>query len=319
MEGLLQVLLCIPTLNGQKYLPELLISIRQQTVQPDFFLAIDSGSDDRTVAILQESGVRVHSIARDEFDHGGTRQIAVDMFSDAEIVFFLTQDAIPAHPEAFENLLRSFEDATVGAAYGRQLPRPGADLIESHARLFNYPPESRVKGLEDAATMGIKTTFISNSFAAYRRSALLQAGGFPRKVICTEDAFATAKMILNGWKVAYCGEAPVYHSHRYGILEEFRRYYDIGYFYGKESWIGRSFAGTLHEGQRFVVSELNFLRRRNFLLIPSALLRNFVKLCGYKLGGRAESHPLWVKKVCSMNSNYWLTKKFDTDKTCAKI
>ena len=98
---------------------------------------------------------------------------------EAEIIVFLTQDALLADPEAIERLLDAFADERVGAAYGRQLPHRDATPIGAHARLFNYPPVSQVRTLHDRGRLGIKTAFISNSFAAYRRNALLGWAAFP--------------------------------------------------------------------------------------------------------------------------------------------
>ena len=42
----------------------------------------------------------------------------------------------------------------------------------------------------------MKTAFNSNSFAAYRRKALKDVGGFPINTILSEDMYVTAKMLL---------------------------------------------------------------------------------------------------------------------------
>ncbi|BBI49658.1 hypothetical protein HORIV_20790 [Vreelandella olivaria] len=65
-------------------------------------------------------------------------------------------------------------------AFGRQLPHPDASPIAAHARYFNYPDESRVVATADIPRLGIKTAFLSNSFAAYRREALSARAGFPK-------------------------------------------------------------------------------------------------------------------------------------------
>jgi len=302
---MLSVLLCIPTLNGENDLPGLLASLRRQTVQPDFFLAIDSGSDDCTVGILRGAGMRVHSIRREVFNHGGTRQSAAEMFPETELIVFLTQDVVFAHPEALGNLLGCFDDASVGAAYGRQLPRPAAGAIEAHARLFNYPPESRVKTIEDVPKLGIKTAFISNSFAAYRRSVLAAVGGFPSNTIFGEDTCVAARIILNMWKVSYCAEAQVYHSHGYKVSEEFQRYFDIGVLHARERWLQDNLGKAEGEGMRFVHSEIHYLLKHNPLLILSAVVRTAAKLLGYKLGLAERKVPLWLKCHLSMSPGYW--------------
>ena len=217
--------LCIPTLNAGADAAILAAAIASQTLQPDTFLVIDSGSDDGTVETFRRAGARIHSINGREFNHGGTRQVGVDMVSDADLIIFLTQDAVPADQHAFERLNEGFNDPGVGVAFGRQLPRLGAGHTEAHARLFNYPDASRVTTFGDRAAMGIKTVFLSNSFAAYRRTDLLAVGGFPSHLIMGEDTYVAAKMLLAGSNVAYCAEATVFHSHDYSLMEEFRRYF----------------------------------------------------------------------------------------------
>lgn len=70
---------------------------------------------------------------------------------------------------------------------------------------------------------------MSNSFAAYRRSVFEELGGFPEHTILAEDMFMAAKMIESGYKVGYCAESAVRHSHNYRPREEFKRYFDTGF------------------------------------------------------------------------------------------
>ena len=193
----------------------------------------------------------------------------------------------------------------MGAAYGRQLANGNAGLLEAHARIFNYPLASRVKTMADAPELGIKTAFMSDSFAAYRLKALDSVGGFPLNTVFGEDTYVAAKMLLQGWKVAYQADARVYHSHSYSPVGEFKRYFDIGVLHAREPWIRERFGQTEGEGLRFVRSELKFLRKRNPMLIPSAILRTALKLMGYKLGGMERRVPIFLKRRLSANRKYW--------------
>ena len=267
---------------------------------------IDSDSTDGTREFFLSRGWLVERINATDFNHGGTRQWAVEQFPDAEIAVFLTQDALPTDEKTISNLLAAFEDPKVGCAYGRQLPHPGASPLGAHARLFNYTGESRVKSLVDAPQLGIKTAFISNSFAAYRISALKEAGGFPVHTILSEDTYVAAKMVLAGWKVAYCAEAQVYHSHDYTILQEFQRYFDIGVFHGREPWIRQAFGAAEGEGLRFICSEWRYLLKQGYwYLIPGAILRTAAKFIGYKLGMLEEKLPWKWKRKLSMHTRFW--------------
>ena len=299
-----KISLIIPTLNAGNSFKILLQSIKKQSLTPDQVIVIDSESDDATADIAREYGCIVISIRRQDFNHGSTRQLGVEQ-TDAEIVVFLTQDAILASADSLKNLIDCFNDPAVGAAYGRQLPHSHSSPIGAHARLFNYPPESRIKTMGDAAELGIKTAFISNSFAAYRRAALQEVGGFPANVILSEDTYVAAKMLLAGWKVYYAAEALAFHSHDYTVWQEFKRYFDIGVFHGRESWLREAFGQAEGEGFRYVCSELRYLWVSGKRFIPKACLQNLAKLVGYKLGLHEKLLPRWLKKRLSANKQYW--------------
>ncbi len=211
--------LVIPTRNAGAHLDRLLPALVAQRRQPDSILVVDSRSSDDTVERFRAFGARVEVIEPASFNHGGTRRWASQQV-EADALIYLTQDAIPASPDSFANLLDElYAEADIGVAYGRQLPHPGAGLLGAQARRFNYPPESRSKRLADASELGIKTCFSSDSFSAYRSDALAAVGGFPEDVIGSEDAYVAARLLQAGYAVRYAASAEVYHSHDYRLLE----------------------------------------------------------------------------------------------------
>lgn len=295
----------IPTRNAAADWARLRGGLDSQGLRPSQILVVDSSSEDGTASLATEAGYVVRSIDRKEFNHGGTRQLGVSLLPWARIVVFLTQDAVLADPFAIQNLTKAFEDDWVGAAYGRQLPRPDAGAIEAHARLFNYPETSSVRDFSNRSSLGIKAAFLSNSFSAFRVDALLQCGGFPTTVIMAEDALAAGKLLIAGWKIAYVAEAPVFHSHPYGVSEEFRRYFDIGVYHCRESWLLEQFGRPGGEGKRFVLSELRFLARNQIGRIPEALLRTAAKGIGYQLGLRTDRLGREWSRRLSLHKGYW--------------
>lgn len=300
----LRVACVVPTYNGRRDLERLLDSLLHQSAAFDT-LIVDSSSTDGTRELAQARCANVLVIDSKDFNHGGTRQMMVERFADYDVYVYLTQDAYLEQSDAIANILLPFADPKVGAVCGRQLPHKDANLLAQHARLFNYPPVSRIKTLADADTLGIKTPFMSNSFAAYRRDALLAVGGFPRHVILSEDMYVAAKMLLDGWKVAYEGSAVCRHSHNYSLAEEFRRYFDIGVFQCREAWIYESFGGIAGEGMRYVKSELAYIGPRRWWWWPMSIVRNALKLLAYKLSRQEKRLPTRWKKRLGMYKRYW--------------
>ncbi|OLF52027.1 glycosyltransferase family 2 protein [Pseudomonas chlororaphis] len=302
----MKVALIIPARNAGPHLDRLLAALAAQTLQPDSVLVVDSSSTDDTVSRFRQFGARVEVIAANQFNHGGTRRWASEQV-DADALILLTQDAIPATPQTFANLIQELQaDPRIGLAYGRQLPHPGAGILEAQSRHFNYGAQSRSKSLADASELGIKTCFSSDSFSVYRRSALQAVGGFPEDVIGSEDAHVAARMLLDGYLVRYAASACVQHSHHYNLMQEFRRYFDIGVFYGREPWIREAFGAAGGEGKRYVLAELRALRDAGQLQrVPEVLLRSALKLLGYRLGHAEQHLPTPLKRRLSMFSNYW--------------
>lgn len=302
----MRVALIIPTRNAGAHLDRLLPAIARQTLQPDEFLVVDSASRDDTVVRLRAAGARVEVIEPTQFNHGGTRRWASELV-DADTLIYLTQDAIPARADTFANIVTDLHaEVDIGVAYGRQLPHPDAGLLGAQSRRFNYPAQSRTKCMSDAPELGIKTCFSSDSFSAYKYEVLLAVGGFPDDVIGSEDAYVAARMLLSGYAVRYAAEAMVHHSHDYTMFEEFRRYFDIGVFYGRENWIRQTFGAAGGEGLRYVKAEIAALRRAGALYrLPEVLLRSAMKLVGYRLGLVEEQLPLSIKRRVSMFSGYW--------------
>jgi len=303
--GGLRTALVIPTFNGAAHWNDLLEGIHRQTVIPNRVIVVDSSSTDGTASAARCAGFEVIDIDRDEFNHGATRQLVARYASDADVLIYMTQDAIPCDSNSFRNLLMAFSDPAVGAAFGRQLPRREAAFIEAHARRFNYPDSSSVRSWDSRLTLGFKSIFFSNSFGAYRYDALMGVGGFSSDVIFGEDTVLVAHLHRAGWKTIYAADALVVHSHSYSISEDFRRYFDIGVLHARESWLLEQFGDVSGEGKRFVLSELRYLLRHNPLLIPSSCGHTLAKYVAYRLGRSETRLPARAKYHLSMNKNYW--------------
>ena len=291
------VAIFIPLFNGGTLWKECALAIKDAELQCKKVLVIDSGSTDGSDIVAINAGFELVRIEKNDFDHGGTRRMAAQLLKDYKILVYMTQDAILASSNAVEILVSAFKDSKVGAAYGRQLPRQEANPIEAHARFFNYPNISNKRTFTDVPNMGIKTAFMSNSFAAYRADALFKSGCFSDKLIFGEDTIAAAHMLQLGWSVAYVAEAKVYHSHNYTLTQEFKRYFDIGAMHRNQSWFINTFGKPEGEGLRFIKSELSYLFKIDIWLIPQAIVRNLVKYVGYKLGQRANCLSKLARRI----------------------
>ena len=284
--GKAKIKVVIPTYNaGAEFKNVIFMLLKQKGLAKDDIMVIDSSSSDNTQAIVQDSGVELVVIPKAEFGHGKTRKYAVELAGDVDIVIFMTQDALPYDENTIANIVQFFDsDEKISAVYGRQVPYEHTDIFGKHARLFNYPEQSSIKTMADKEKYGIKTTFFSDTFGAYKKSVLDELGSFP-DVQFSEDACMAGKMLIAGYKIGYCAEAKVYHSHTFSIIEEYRRYKEIGRFYRQESWLLDTFGKAEGEGVRFVKSQAEYLLKNGkWYLLLELVLRNGMKYLGYRMG-----------------------------------
>jgi rhamnosyltransferase len=286
-----------------------LSAITDQAAVPHRKVVIDSGSTDETVTLARKFGFEVKEICKSEFNHGGTRQLAVELVAGCDLVVFLTQDAILADRDALGSLIACFRDPSIAVAYGRQLPHVHAMPMEAHARLFSYGDKSQRKERAAMTMLGAKSFFCSNSFAAYRREILLELGGFSRELILGEDAEFAARAVLAGYSNFYCAEARAYHSHAYTTAEVLRRYFDTGVFHARTPWLQEKFGSYRGEGLNFVKSELCYLSVHAPLQIPRSFAHTLAKIIGYRLGRIERILPLQIKRRLSMAPRYWQPRK----------
>ena len=296
----------VPLRNGGERWREAAAALCAALPDPALVGVVDSASTDGSDRVASESGFELVRIEPRTFNHGRTRQMAVDRFCGGrEYVVFLTHDAIVEGKEALAALLAAFDDPAVAVAYGRQLPHRGAGPFESHMALFNYGTASETRSLADVGRLGIKAAYTSNSFGAYRLAALRSCGGFPAHLILGEDTCVAVKMLLAGWKVRYCADARARHSHAYSIAQETQRYFDFGVLHSQLPELIRHFGAAEGEGARFVASELRYMAANAPWLLPEVPLRNAAKYAGYRLGRMYARLPRGLCRRLSMTKVFW--------------
>lgn len=215
----------IPVLNGAEFLDEVLAAVTAQVIDEPFeVLVIDSGSTDESLEIVAaHPGVRLLQIDKSEFGHGRTRNLGVQNTS-GELIAFLTQDATPAS----EHWLAAYRDAfrlepKIGAAFGPHLPRPGVNPLMARLLRDHFDGFGAEDGRPVIHHPG-ETTFLSNSNSCIARAAWDEVPF--RDIAYAEDQAFGVDIMNRGWSKAYVPGAAALHSHDYGMIESFKRYFD---------------------------------------------------------------------------------------------
>lgn len=295
----------IPTYRPGPEFGELIRRLEEQEYRPDRILVMNTGEQYWNREWEKSPLLEVYHLDQKNFDHGGTRKKAAEM-SDADIMIFMTQDALPADRMLTKHLIQAItENSGVGAAYARQLPKKDCRFLEKYTRSFNYPEESSVKTSADMETYGIKTFFCSNVCAAYDRKIYQEVGGFTKRAIFNEDMIYAGTMMKEGYGVAYAADAKVYHSHNYSARQQFHRNFDLGVSQAEHPEI---FADVPSEGEgiRLVKKSAKYLLRTGHMwLLPQLVIQSGAKYAGYFLGKRYEKLPKKLILKCTMSPYYW--------------
>lgn len=299
----------IPTYRPDREFEKLLHRLEEQEYRPDRILVMNTGEQYWNREWEKCPLLEVHHLEQKDFDHGGTRRRAAEL-SDADIMIFMTQDALPADRKLIGNLVRAVsENPDAGAAYARQLPKADCRFLERYTRSFNYPEQSSVKSQTDIDKCGIKTYFCSNVCAAYDREVYQKMGGFTERAIFNEDMIYAGTMVQNGYTIVYAADARVYHSHNYSGRQQFHRNFDLGVSQAEHPEI---FEGVPSEGEgiRLVKRSLGYLVRTGHIwLIPQLVWQSGMKYAGYFLGKRYRKLPRKIILACTMSPYYWNRKE----------
>lgn len=295
----------IPTYHPDERFQKSIEMLLQQTVLPETIRIVNTEERfwKKEIENLSPSIVVTH-ISKQEFDHGASRNLgAAD--STADVLLFMTQDAVPADCYLIEELLKYLEKEKTAAVYARQLPNKNCSDLEIFTRQFNYGEQSRVKSKKDISELGIKTYFCSNVCAAYKRDIFVERNGFISRTIFNEDMIYCGGVIQAGFYVAYAADAKVYHSHNYTPLEQLKRNFDLGVSQADHPEIFEGISSE-SEGMRLVKETTNhFMKQGNFGAILDMVLQSAFKLIGYQLGKHYKKLSKEMILCLTLDKAYW--------------
>lgn len=208
---------------------------KQQNVNVNKIRYVLTESKDKTEEKLKKLNIEYKKIKKEDFSHSLTREKEA-FESDADIVVFVTQDVIIEKEDWLFNLTKDIISREVDACYSRQICTN--NTIEKYTRESNYPKESKIVSKEDIEKLGLKTFFFSDASSAIKRETFVKLDGYDHKnLIISEDMYIAYKLITNGYKIKYCADSEVIHSHVFTLKQYYNRYKDTGKFFKENSYL----------------------------------------------------------------------------------
>lgn len=271
-----------PLYNAESYIENLDKSLKmQENVKIQKISYILTESKDNTRNLLNKISASYEVIRKEEFSHSLSRE-NVAMKSNADILVFITQDVDIQDKNWLNNLIKPIETGESVASFSRQLTK--YDNIEKYTREKNYPDKSYIVSKEDIENMGLRVFFFSDASSAIKTEIFKKLNGYDGKILPTnEDQYIAYKIINNGYKIKYCADSVVYHSHKFTLKQLYKRYYDTGLFFAQEKYMDKYQTNKTGGGLAVYILK-RAIQDKNFKVLLRFLPDMAVRFLGMKIG-----------------------------------
>ena len=188
-------------------------ALKAQDYQNWELIVIDSGSTDGSADMIR-AAAPAHFVQIQPHEYNPSRVMNHGMrLARAPYCIFLNADATPQGTNWLRPLVTALQDSQVAAVFGRQIPRPDCHAVYAcdYDRCFGPKRESTRWD-----------HFFSMVSSGLRRDIWSQRG-FLEKLQYAEDDEYTRWAKARGYKVKYCEESVVMHSHNYTPAQAYRR------------------------------------------------------------------------------------------------
>lgn len=271
-----------PVYNAEKYIKNLDTSLKKQKkVDISKITYILTESSDNTENILKDISSSYKKIKKSEFSHSLSRE-QVAMESKADILVFITQDIDIRIDTWLQKLVEPIINNECVASFSRQLTK--YDNIEKYTREKNYPDKSYIVSKDDIESMGLRAFFFSDASSAIKTDIFKKLNGYDgKKLPISEDMYIAYKIINNGYKIKYCADSVIYHSHKFTLKQLYKRYYDTGLFFAQEKYLDKYKTNKTGGGLAIYILK-RAIQDKNFKVLLRFLPDMAVRFLGMKIG-----------------------------------
>lgn len=271
-----------PLYNAEDYLKKLDKSLkRQKNVEVQKISYILTESMDDTKKILDSISATYTTILKNEFSHSLSRE-NIAMKSKSDILVFITQDIEIKNDDWLEKLINPIIKNEAEASFSKQLTK--YDDIEKYTREKNYPEKSYIVSEKDIPKLGLGTFFFSDAASAIKTQIFKELNGYDKKSLPTnEDMYIAYKLITNGYRIKYCADSIVYHSHKFTLKQLYKRYYDTGVFFKQNNYLDKY--GTNKSGGNLAIYIFKrAIQEKNIKVLIKFFPNMIVRYLGMKIG-----------------------------------
>jgi len=194
-------------------LRETLPAVQAQEYRNWELIVIDSGSTDGSVELIRAANPR-HFIQIKSETYNPSRVMNQGMeLVQGEFGIFLNADATPQGGDWLRPLVLGLQEPDTAAVFGQQIPRPTCQAVYAHDYERCFGPARESTAWEHFFSM------VSSGL----RKDIWRKRGFLEKMQYSEDDEYTRWCRSQGYRVSYCPDSVVMHSHNYTPGQAYRR------------------------------------------------------------------------------------------------
>jgi glycosyltransferase involved in cell wall biosynthesis len=205
-----RVSVVIPTYNCERFLPEAIESVLQQTMTQHEVIVIDDGSTDSTAAVLQnyqrKDGDRVRAVSRQNRGVSASRNEGIQLARGKWIAFLDADDVfLPDKLEA--QLAIASENPNLGMIHSGWQRVDAAGEILTIVEPWHSVPRLDLEGW-------LRYKPVLPSAMLFRRDWLVRSGGFDPRFSMSEDTELVLRLARSGCEAAWLRQVTVsYRQH----------------------------------------------------------------------------------------------------------
>jgi len=181
-------------------------------------IVIDSGSTDGSVELIRQANPRLFiQILPEQYNPSRVLNHGMEL-AEADFGIFLNGDATPQGTNWLRPLVMALQGSKTAAVFGRQIPRPDCRAVLAHDYERCFGPARASSKWEH---------FFSMASSGLRKDIWARRG-FLEKMQYSEDDEYTRWCRTQGFRIVYCPESVVMHSHNYTPPQAYKRSFGEG-------------------------------------------------------------------------------------------
>lgn len=301
----MNITIICPLYNGEKYIEKLHKSLlKQETDTEDnieIYYALTESSDG-TEKYLISNNINYKKIRKEEFSHSLTREKMAYEFGK-DIIVFISQDIEVRNNIWLKNLIKPIKNREAEASFSKQISK--YQNIEKYTREYNYKEESRVVSKEHIEELGLYTFFYSDASSAISGEVYKKLKAYDgKRLLINEDMYLANKIIEAGYRIKYCADSEIYHSHKFKVSELFKRYFDTGVFFSENVQF-KKYSGNSNGIAMVKYIVKRTIEEKNYKCLMSIVPDFGARFIGSNLGKKHDKLNKNIILKLTSNKNYW--------------